>query len=122
MMFLPSGGARKMSIGVCLPTRRPWRLSRVNIVLDDLGSRLGRVYCETGEAEADEATTVGNILDGLYERPVQVIAFSASAGWARDVTADIALVVLKRAQMEHRLMAESAQGFVVRALGPGALA
>jgi hypothetical protein len=38
------------------------------------------------------------------------------------VTVDIALAVLKRAQMEHRLMGGSAQGFVVRALGPGALA
>jgi hypothetical protein len=67
-------------------------------------------------------TTVSNILDGLYVRPVQVIAFNASAGWARDVTVDIALAVLKRAQMEHRLMGGSAHGFVVRALGPRALA
>jgi hypothetical protein len=104
------------------PPLAPVASQTVHIVLDDLGSRFGRVYCETGEAEADEASTVGNILDGLYERPLQVIAFNASAGWARDVTADIALAVLKRAQMEHRLMAVIAQGFVIRALGPGAIA
>jgi hypothetical protein len=104
------------------PPLAPVASQTVHIVLDDLGSRFGRVYCETGEREADEASTVGNILDGLYERPLQVIAFNASAGWARDVTADIALAVLKRAQMEHRLMAVIAQGFVIRALGPGAIA
>jgi hypothetical protein len=93
----------------------------IHLVLEDL-RRFGRVYCETGEAEADEATVVGNILDGLYERPVQVIAFNASAGWARDVTADIALAVLKRARMEHRLMGGSAREFVIRALGPRAIA
>jgi hypothetical protein len=96
------------------PPLAPVASQTVHIVLDDLGSRFGRVYCETGEAEADEASTVGNILDG--------IAFNASAGWARDVTADIALAVLKRAQMEHRLMGVIAQGFVIRALGPGAIA
>jgi hypothetical protein len=104
------------------PPLAPVATQTIHIVLEDLGRRFGRVYCETGEAEADEATTVSNILDGLYERPVQVIAFNVSAGWSRDVTADIALAVLKRAQMEHRLMGGSAQGFVVRALGPGALA
>jgi hypothetical protein len=104
------------------PPLAPVASQTVHIVLDDLGSRFGRVYCETGEREADEASTVGNILDGLYERPLQVIAFNASAGWARDVTADIALAVLKRAQMEHRLMGVIAQGFVIRALGPGAIA
>ena len=103
------------------PPLAPVASQTVHIVLDDLGSRFGRVYCETGEAEADEATTVANILDGLYERPVQVIAFNASACWARDVTADIARAVLKRAQREHGLMGGSAYRFVVRALGPGAL-
>jgi hypothetical protein len=104
------------------PPLAPVASQTVHIVLDDLGSRFGRVYCETGEAEADEASTVGNILDGLYVRPVQVMAFNVSAGWARDVTTDIALAVLKRAQMEHRLMGGSAEGLVIHALGPGALA
>jgi hypothetical protein len=104
------------------PPLAPVASHTVHIVLDDLGSRFGRVYCETGEAESDESSTVGNILDGLYERPLQVIAFNASAGWARDVTADIARAVLKRAQMEHRLIGGSAREFVIRALGPRAIA
>jgi hypothetical protein len=99
------------------PPLAPFASQTVHIVLDDLGSRFGRVYCETAEAEADEATTIGNVLDGLYEHPIQVIAFNASVGWAHDVTADIALGVLKRAQMEHRLMGGSAEGFVIRAFG-----
>jgi hypothetical protein len=99
------------------PPLAPVARQTVHIVLNDLGGRFGRVYCEKG---GDEATTVGNILDGLYERPVQVIALNASAGWARDVTADIARAVIKRAQKEHRLMGGIAQGFVIRTLGPRA--
>jgi hypothetical protein len=101
------------------PPLAPVARQTVHIVLNDLGGRFGRVYCEKG---GDEATTVGNILDGLYERPVQVIALNASAGWARDVTAGIALAVLKRAQMEHRPLGGIAQGFVIQTLGPGAIA
>jgi hypothetical protein len=104
------------------PPLAPLASQTIHLVVDDLGSKFGRVYCETGEAEADELSVVANILEGLYICPVQVIAFNASAGWARDVTTEIALAVLKRAEMEHRLMGGSAQGFVVRALGPGALA
>jgi hypothetical protein len=114
-----------MSIGVCLPTRRPWRLSPAKLFTSYLtisAAGSGAFTAKQVKRRWNEATTVGNILDGLYERPVQVIAFNASAGWARDVTADIARAVLKRAQMEHRLMGGIARGFVIRTLGPGAIA
>jgi hypothetical protein len=89
------------------------------LVLDDVG-RYGRVYRETEEREADEATVVTYILDGQYKKPVRVIAFDLSAGWVRDATADVALAVLKRARSEHRLIGISAGEFIELALGPNA--
>jgi hypothetical protein len=64
----------------------------VHIVLNDFGP-LGRAYCETDEAEADEATIVKNILSGQYSHPVRVVAFNIAEGWARDVPEDIAWAV-----------------------------
>jgi hypothetical protein len=88
----------------------------VYIVLNDFGP-LGRAYCETDEAEADETTIVENILNGQYSHPLRVIAFNTAEGWAEDVTEDIAIAVLSRARSEHRLIGKVAQGFVEKALG-----
>jgi hypothetical protein len=88
----------------------------VHLVLNDFGE-LGRAYCETDEAEADEATIIENILSGQYSHPLRVIAFNTAEGWARDVTEDIARAVLDRADSEDRSIGEAAQGFVERVLG-----
>jgi hypothetical protein len=104
------------------PPLAPVASQTVYFVLDDLGSRYGRVYRETPENGTDEATIVANILDGQYKRPLQVIAFNLGQGRVSDVTADVAMAVLKRAQLEHRLMGETARAFVALALGPDVLA
>ena len=91
----------------------------VHIVLNDFGP-LGRAYCETDEAEADEATIVENILSGQYSHPLRVVAFNTAEGWARDVTEDIAHAVLSKAHSEARSIGIAAQEFLVRVLGVGA--
>ena len=58
-------------------------------MLNYFGSRLGRAYCETGEDEADESTTIENILSGQYSHPLRVVAFNTAEGWSRDVTEDV---------------------------------
>jgi hypothetical protein len=80
--------------------------STVHIVLDDFGS-LGRAYRETDEAQSDEQAIIENLLGGEYSRPRRVIAFNAIGGWARDVTADIAREVLKRAIAEEKTLPEA---------------
>jgi hypothetical protein len=45
----------------------------VHIVLNDFG-KLGRAFLETDELEADEWTTVSNIIKGEYSNPVRVVA------------------------------------------------
>ena len=89
----------------------------VYIVLNYYGSRLGRAYAETGDDEADEKTTIENILSGQYSHPIRVVAFNTAEGWARDVTEDIAQAVLSKAQHEHRSISIAAQEFLVRTLG-----
>jgi hypothetical protein len=66
----------------------------VHIVLNDFGDRLGRAYCETDEAAADEASVIENIIDGEYSRPMRVVAFNTAEGWSRDVTEEIAARLL----------------------------
>jgi hypothetical protein len=87
----------------------------VHIVLNDFGT-LGRAFLETDELEADEWTTVTNIINGEYSNPVRVVAFNIAEGWSRDVTEDIAGAVLERGETEGHL-SESAQKFVECVLG-----
>jgi hypothetical protein len=63
--------------------------SDVYLVLDDFG-QLGRAYRETDENKTDRETIIRNLISGEYNSPVRIVAFNTHAGWARDVTADIA--------------------------------
>src|SRR6516165_5016002 len=65
------------------------------IVLDDFGP-LGRAWRETAQAGAGRVTLVRNLLDGLYEDPVRIVAFNTLEGWSRDVTVEIADEVRRR--------------------------
>lgn len=85
-------------------------------MLNDFGP-LGRAFCETDEAEANEATIIENLLSGLNSHPLRVVAFNTGEGWARDVTKDIARAALSKAQSERRPIAKAAQEFLERTLG-----
>jgi hypothetical protein len=87
----------------------------VHIVLNDFG-KLGRAFLETDELEADEWTTVSNIINGEYSNPVRVVAFNIAEGWSRDVTEDIAEAVLERGETEGHL-SEPGKNFVECVLG-----
>jgi hypothetical protein len=87
----------------------------VHIVLNDFGT-LGRAFLETDELEADEWTTVTNIINGEYSNPVRVVAFNIAEGWSRDVTENIAEAVLERGDTEGHL-SEPAKKFVECVLG-----
>ena len=67
----------------------------VYLVLDDFGSRLGRSWRETDEADTDRATLIRHLLEGQYSSPVRVIAFNTAEGWSRDVTEEIAAELAK---------------------------
>ena len=88
----------------------------VYAVLDDLGS-FGRVWREADQNAADEATVIRNIIEGQYERPVQIVAFNTAEGWARDVTEDIARAVVDTAHGERLDITEGARDFYAWATG-----
>ncbi len=62
-------------------------------VLDDFG-KLGHVWREIDEANANEQSITDDILSGQYERPLRVVAFNTCDGWSRDVTVEIATKLL----------------------------
>jgi hypothetical protein len=88
----------------------------VHLVLDDFG-KLGRVYRETDDAEADEKTIIENLTQGQYEKPVRVISFNLSEGWVRDVSEDIAGAVLADAERSQKTLTSATQDFVEFHLG-----
>ena len=53
------------------------------LVLDDLG-RLGRVWRETAEADANHETLIRDLLDDQYSRPRRIVAFNKSADAGSD--------------------------------------
>lgn len=87
------------------PTTEP-----VHLVLCDFG-KLGSAYVET-EPVTTESDVVHDILTGRYDRPLEVVAFSIDEGWARDVSEDIAGLVVERARSEERSLSEGARLFV----------
>ena len=75
------------------PTLAPSFEEPTHLVLCDFG-RQGLAYTET-EPLTTERNVVENILHGQYEKPVRVVSFSVSEGWARDVSEDIAGFVVE---------------------------
>jgi hypothetical protein len=65
----------------------------VYLVLEDFGS-LGQAYRETDPSQADRQTVLSNLLCGEYRRPLRIVAFNTTEGWARDVTAEFATEAL----------------------------
>jgi hypothetical protein len=88
----------------------------LHFVLCDFG-RLGLAYVETDPSEADQPTIVRGMIEGQYERPRQVIALNVAEGWCRDVSEDIAQLVLAEAEREHSTLSEGTRDFVEQQLG-----
>jgi hypothetical protein len=92
------------------PTLAPDFEEPVHLVLCDFG-RLGLAYRETDPVTTGRAV-VESMLAGEYDKPVRVIAFSVSEGWARDVSEDVANEVLERARKEARIIPAGTKRFL----------
>jgi hypothetical protein len=86
----------------------------IYLVLDDFG-RLGRAWRETDEAGASRSTLVRNLLEGQYENPVRIVAFTTAEGWSRDVTFEIA-DELRRRYVEYNEIPASVLRFLETAI------
>jgi hypothetical protein len=58
-------------------------------VQDDFET-IGRAYREVDEQEADLKAVIDGLVRGQYKKPVRMVAFNTSEGWARDVSEDAA--------------------------------
>ena len=83
----------------------------VFLVVDNLGA-LGRVYVEANVKDADLETVIEDIAAGQYSKPFQIVAFNTSECWCRDVTLDVAIELLHRAQRGHLRLSEVGRNFV----------
>jgi hypothetical protein len=90
----------------------------VYAVLEDFGKH-GCAWREIDEIRADARSIVEGILRGEYERVLRIVAFNADEGWARDVTRDIALKVVRAARQQNRKMSALTREFIERATGQG---
>lgn len=100
---------RSPSIAPLGPTVEP-----VHLVLCDFG-QAGVAYAETEPVHTEKAV-VDDILTGQYDRPLEVVAFSVDEGWSRDVSEDIAGLVVERARSEERELPEGTRRFVEKHL------
>ena len=83
----------------------------LHFVLCDFG-RSGQTYVETDPTQADASTTVRNLLDGQYNRPVRVLALNVEEGWVRDVSKIIAAKVQDVARREEQGLTSGTRAFV----------
>jgi hypothetical protein len=85
----------------------------VYLVVDDLG-RLGRVWREADYGTTDWETVIIDLLAGQYKKPIGVIALNSAEGWARDMSADAAVEIRKRCDLQLRDVPSVLQDFVDR--------
>ena len=73
----------------------------VYIVLDDFAPN-GCSYRETDVERADLEAVIMGMLEGQYQNPVRVVGFNTAEGWSKDVSADVALEVRRRCDLQMR--------------------
>jgi len=85
----------------------------VYLVLDDLG-HLGMSWRETDVKDAELEALITDLLEGQYNNPVRVIGFNVAAGWARDVSEDVAREITRRCDMKLTEVSANLHDFVER--------
>ena len=84
----------------------------VYLVEDNFGPKLGRVWRETDSAQCDRESTLQDLYTAQYNDPVRVVAFNTHEGWARDVSAEFAEELQRRADRERRTLEGTIAEFV----------
>ena len=85
----------------------------VYLVVNDFG-RTGVAFVETDIERTDLETVISDLMDGQHSSPIKVIAFNTAAHWSRDVSADIAREIQRRADLANQDLSSSIEDFVQR--------
>ena len=91
----------------------------VYLVLDDFGGWFGQAWPETAVEDTNFDTVIEALLDGQYSKPVHIIAFNTTGGWSRDVSEEIAQMLLQRCAEQASDLPSSLEEFVDRYQNPG---
>ena len=78
--------------------------------------RFGKVryFREMDLADADQETLVRDLLSGQFDDPRRIIAFNTAEGWSRDVSEDIARLVMERAARDADALTAGVRDFCER--------
>ena len=91
----------------------------VYLVLDDFGGWFGQAWPETAVEDTNLETLIEDLLDGHYSNPVRIVAFNTGEGWSRDVSEEVAQMLLLRSAEQARELPSLVQEFVDRYPNPG---
>ena len=86
------------------------------MVLDDYG-QFGRAWREMDEEKTTARDVIYEIIYGVYNRPIRIVAFDLEERWVRDVTDDVARAVIETARAERLTLGKVAAQFVERVTG-----
>jgi hypothetical protein len=86
----------------------------VHLILCDFGKH-GISYVET-DAVSSANHVAQKILSGEFSKPIEVIAFNVDEGWSRNVSEDIAGLILEKARAEEPTLSREAVEFVEKHL------
>ena len=90
----------------------------VYLVLEDFGDWLGQAWRETDVEDTNLETLLRHLLEGQYSNPIRIVAFNTSEGWSRDVSEDVAQMLLLRSAEQSHDLASSVREFVDRYQNP----
>jgi hypothetical protein len=83
----------------------------VYLVVDSFGS-LDTVYREAEFEIADFESLIGDLLSGRFNNPVRVIAFNTLEHWTEDVSAQVAVEIQSRCDIDGEPVPEHVRDFV----------
>jgi hypothetical protein len=83
----------------------------VYLVVDSFGS-LDTVYREAEFEIADFESLIGDLLSGRFNNPVRVIAFNTLGHWTEDVSAQVAVEIQSRCDIDGEPVPEHVRDFV----------
>jgi hypothetical protein len=90
----------------------------VYLALDDFGGWFGQAWPETAVEDTNLETLIEDLLDGQYTNPVRIVAFNTAEGWSRDVSEEVAQMLLLRSAEQSQDLAFLVQEFVDRYQNP----
>jgi hypothetical protein len=89
----------------------------VYLVLDCFG-RGGCVWREADAQQTDLENVIADLMAGQYSDPLRVVAMNTVEGWARDVSADVASEIRRRADLANEDISSSLEEFVSHHAAP----